>query len=56
MEGPVELNKPSGGSSKVVSRLFCPECGCQVTIEADFYLIAGGMLDDPAWIVPRIHF
>jgi len=59
IEGPIKRYRSSGGSGKEGSRMFCPECGSQLIIEAGLfaglYLIAAGTLDDPSWVTPGIH-
>lgn len=59
LTGDVKRYTAPGGSGKAVSRLFCPECGSQLMIEASLfaglYLIAAGTLDDPAIVEPGIH-
>ncbi len=49
----------AGGSGKEVNRVFCPECGSQLMIEASLFaglmLIAAGTLDDPSWVEPGFH-
>ena len=59
LQGAVKRYKGPGGSGKEMSRMFCPECGSQLIIEAalfpGLYLIAAGTLDDSSWVEPGIH-
>lgn len=59
LTGDVKRYTASGGSGKAISRIFCPDCGSQLMIEASLfaglYLIAAGTLDDSSWLDPGIH-
>ena len=59
LAGEVKRFQSPGGSGKEVRRVFCPECGSQLMIEANLFagmmLIAAGTLDDPNWVQPGVH-
>jgi hypothetical protein len=46
----------AGSTGKSIERLFCPECGASLMDEAEalpgVVMIAGGTLDDHAWVKP----
>lgn len=59
IKGEIKLFQSAGASGQDVRRMFCPECGSHLMIEANLLagltLVAAGTLDDSSWVEPGVH-
>lgn len=59
VEGAAKWYADRGDSGKILSRIFCPECGSSLIDEAeampDIAMILAGSLDDMSWVKPGME-